>query len=121
MGSKMSVSACASCDSLFFLHASLFNRLYLQRAQKKYAQTCTHSRAYCSACLCRATRIRNSHAFNLPTFYIPKEDGSKCPIPNAIEEVCQSVDKVQGFINRICGQGIIQCLIGRSPALGSGY
>mmetsp|Transcript_15700 Transcript_15700/g.42607 ORF Transcript_15700/g.42607 Transcript_15700/m.42607 type:complete len:447 (+) Transcript_15700:79-1419(+) len=40
-----------------------------------------------------ATRIRNSHAFNLPTFYIPPEDGSPCPIPNAIEEVCQSVDK----------------------------
>ena len=35
-----------------------------------------------------ATRIRNSHAFNLPTFYLPREDGSDPGIPNAIEEVC---------------------------------
>lgn len=27
-----------------------------------------------------ATRIRNSHAFNLPTFYLPHEDGLPCTI-----------------------------------------
>lgn len=40
-----------------------------------------------------ATRIRNSHAFNLPTFYLPREDGEPCAIPNAIEEVCKEIDK----------------------------
>eukprot|EP00775_Hariotina_reticulata_P011958 gene11958-12101_t len=42
-----------------------------------------------------ATRIRNSHAFNLPTFYLPHEDdgGLPCSIPNAIEDVCQEIDK----------------------------
>ncbi|GAX82409.1 hypothetical protein CEUSTIGMA_g9837.t1 [Chlamydomonas eustigma] len=40
-----------------------------------------------------AKRIRNSHAFNLPTFYLPREDGSDPGIPNAIEEVCKEVDK----------------------------
>uniref|UniRef100_A0A7S0UNL7 Dynamin N-terminal domain-containing protein n=1 Tax=Polytomella parva TaxID=51329 RepID=A0A7S0UNL7_9CHLO len=38
-----------------------------------------------------ATRIRNSHAFNLPTFYLPRED--ECSIPNAIEDVCKEIDK----------------------------
>ena len=43
-----------------------------------------------------ATRIRNSHAFNLPTFYLPHEDdgGLPCSIPNAIEDVCEQIDKV---------------------------
>ncbi|WIA39674.1 hypothetical protein OEZ86_005739 [Tetradesmus obliquus] len=42
-----------------------------------------------------ATRIRNSHAFNLPTFYLPHEDdgGLPCGIPNAIEDVCGEIDK----------------------------
>ncbi|KAF6254967.1 sarcaleumin-like protein [Scenedesmus sp. NREL 46B-D3] len=42
-----------------------------------------------------ATRIRNSHAFNLPTFYLPHEDdgGLPCSIPNAIEDVCTEIDK----------------------------
>lgn len=39
-----------------------------------------------------ATRIRNSHAFALPTFYLPREDGSDT-IPNAIEDVCKEIDK----------------------------
>lgn len=43
-----------------------------------------------------ATRIRNSHAFNLPTFYLPHDDGLPCVIPNAIEDVCRTVDKVPG-------------------------
>lgn len=38
-----------------------------------------------------ATRIRNSHAFNLPTFYLPRDDD--CGIPNAIEDVCKEIDK----------------------------
>lgn len=41
-----------------------------------------------------ATRIRNSHAFNLPTFYLPREDDVPCTIPNAIEDVCKEIDKV---------------------------
>ncbi len=41
-----------------------------------------------------ATRIRNSHAFNLPTFYLPREDGKALNIPNAIEDVCKSIDQV---------------------------
>lgn len=43
-----------------------------------------------------ATRIRNSHAFNLPTFYLPHDDdgGLPCSIPNAIEDVCEEIDKV---------------------------
>lgn len=36
----------------------------------------------------QASRIKNSHAFNLPTFYLPKEDGTSCSIPNAIEVRC---------------------------------
>lgn len=40
-----------------------------------------------------ATRIRNSHAFNLPTFYLPRPDGDDPNIPNAIEEVCKEIDK----------------------------
>uniref|UniRef100_A0A6T8UFK0 Dynamin N-terminal domain-containing protein n=1 Tax=Chlamydomonas leiostraca TaxID=1034604 RepID=A0A6T8UFK0_9CHLO len=40
-----------------------------------------------------ATRIRNSHAFNLPTFYLPRDDGEASAIPNAIEEVCKEIDK----------------------------
>jgi hypothetical protein len=27
-----------------------------------------------------ATRIRNSHAFNLPTMYLPHDDGLPCTI-----------------------------------------
>lgn len=33
-----------------------------------------------------ATRIRNSHAFNLPTFYLPRDESADCTIPNAIGE-----------------------------------
>lgn len=41
-----------------------------------------------------ATRIRNSHAFNLPTFYLPRDsDDTPCNIPNAIQDVCKEVDK----------------------------
>jgi hypothetical protein len=29
----------------------------------------------------------------MPTFYLPHEE-EECPIPNAIEEVCQTLDKV---------------------------
>ncbi len=29
-----------------------------------------------------ATKIRNSHAFNLPTFYLPRDDDVPCTIPN---------------------------------------
>lgn len=40
-----------------------------------------------------ATKIRNSHAFNLPTFYLPREDDVPLSIPNAIEDVCKAIDK----------------------------
>ncbi|PNW75864.1 hypothetical protein CHLRE_12g557250v5 [Chlamydomonas reinhardtii] len=40
-----------------------------------------------------ATRIRNSHAFNLPTFYLPRDESADCTIPNAIEDVCKEIDK----------------------------
>ncbi|KXZ44017.1 hypothetical protein GPECTOR_75g741 [Gonium pectorale] len=40
-----------------------------------------------------ATKIRNSHAFNLPTFYLPRDDSADCTIPNAIEDVCKEIDK----------------------------
>ncbi|KAG2484475.1 hypothetical protein HYH03_016709 [Edaphochlamys debaryana] len=40
-----------------------------------------------------ATKIRNSHAFNLPTFYLPRDDDVPCTIPNAIEDVCKEIDK----------------------------
>lgn len=43
-----------------------------------------------------ATRIRNSHAFNLPTFFLPNDSNMDSGIPNAIEEVCMAVDKVGG-------------------------
>ena len=39
-----------------------------------------------------AGRIKNSHAFKLPTIYLPRDDLA-VPIPNAIEEVCEDVDK----------------------------
>jgi hypothetical protein len=47
-----------------------------------------------------ATRIRNSHAFNLPTFYLPHEDdgGLPCNIPNAIVDVCEEIDKVRDVL-----------------------
>ncbi|GLI64132.1 hypothetical protein VaNZ11_007313 [Volvox africanus] len=40
-----------------------------------------------------ATKIRNSHAFNLPTFYLPRDEDVPCTIPNAIEDVCKEIDK----------------------------
>jgi hypothetical protein len=43
-----------------------------------------------------AGRIKNSHAFKLPTIYLPREHGYpelKIPIPNALEEVCEDIDK----------------------------
>ena len=40
-----------------------------------------------------SSRITNSHAFRLPTIYLPREDGSEQPeIPNSIDEVCQDID-----------------------------
>eukprot|EP00878_Enallax_costatus_P020822 GHUV01022023.1.p1 GENE.GHUV01022023.1~~GHUV01022023.1.p1 ORF type:complete len:290 (+),score=59.12 GHUV01022023.1:990-1859(+) len=49
-----------------------------------------------------ATRIRNSHAFNLPTFYLPHEDdgGLPCNIPNAIDDVCNEIDKVGSVVEK---------------------
>lgn len=42
-----------------------------------------------------AGRIKNSHAFKLPTIYLPRDEDRplKVPIPNALEEVCEDVDK----------------------------
>jgi hypothetical protein len=42
-----------------------------------------------------AGRIKNSHAFKLPTIYLPRPDARAppAPIPNALEEVCEDVDK----------------------------
>lgn len=42
-----------------------------------------------------AGRIKNSHAFKLPTIYLPRDDDRplKVPIPNALEEVCEDIDK----------------------------
>ena len=37
-------------------------------------------------------RIKNSHAFKLPTIYLPRDDLA-VPIPNALEEVCEDIDK----------------------------
>lgn len=39
-----------------------------------------------------AGRIKNSHAFKLPTIYLPRDDLA-VPIPNALEEVCDDIDK----------------------------
>ena len=39
-----------------------------------------------------SSRIKNSHAFKLPTIYLPRDDLS-VPIPNALEEVCEDIDK----------------------------
>mmetsp|Transcript_11338 Transcript_11338/g.21478 ORF Transcript_11338/g.21478 Transcript_11338/m.21478 type:complete len:464 (+) Transcript_11338:74-1465(+) len=36
--------------------------------------------------------IKNSHAFKLPTIYLPKPDGEDPNIPNAIQELCQDID-----------------------------
>jgi hypothetical protein len=55
-----------------------------------------------------ATRIRNSHAFNLPTFYLPTDANQDSNIPNAIQEVCQEIDKVGFFL----GGGLLP---GRQP------
>eukprot|EP00245_Coleochaete_scutata_P010128 TRINITY_DN3497_c1_g3_i1.p1 TRINITY_DN3497_c1_g3~~TRINITY_DN3497_c1_g3_i1.p1 ORF type:complete len:266 (-),score=61.69 TRINITY_DN3497_c1_g3_i1:89-811(-) len=41
-------------------------------------------------------RIKSTHAFKLPTFYLPygADDPRQAPaIPNAIEEVCEEIDK----------------------------
>jgi hypothetical protein len=41
------------------------------------------------------SRVKNTHAFKLPTFYIP-QDGvptPDVPIPNALEEICEDIDK----------------------------
>mmetsp|Transcript_42077 Transcript_42077/g.51026 ORF Transcript_42077/g.51026 Transcript_42077/m.51026 type:complete len:459 (-) Transcript_42077:215-1591(-) len=37
--------------------------------------------------------IKNSHAFSLPTIYLPNEESSAMGIPNSIEEVCEDIDK----------------------------
>ena len=40
-----------------------------------------------------SSRITNSHAFRLPTIFLPRDDGSEEPeIPNSIDEVCQDID-----------------------------
>lgn len=39
-----------------------------------------------------SSRIKNSHAFKLPTVYLPRDDLT-VPIPNAIEEVCEDIDR----------------------------
>ena len=39
-----------------------------------------------------SSRIKNSHAFKLPTIYLPRDDLA-VPIPNALEEVCEDIDK----------------------------
>ena len=39
-----------------------------------------------------SSRIKNSHAFKLPTIYLPRDDLA-VPIPNAIEEVCEDIDR----------------------------
>jgi hypothetical protein len=64
-----------------------------------------------------ATRIRNSHAFNLPTFYLPHEDdgGLPCSIPNAIEDVCEEIDKVGGWGVPAPGKHL-SCLLAATPA-----
>ena len=36
--------------------------------------------------------IKNSHAFKLPTVYLPSAEGNDPNIPNAIEEVCKDID-----------------------------
>ena len=38
-------------------------------------------------------RINNSHAFKLPTIYLPNEQNSSVNIPNALSEVCEDIDK----------------------------
>ena len=38
-------------------------------------------------------RINNSHAFKLPTIYLPNEQNSTANIPNALSEVCEDIDK----------------------------
>lgn len=38
-------------------------------------------------------RINNSHAFKLPTIYLPNEQSSTANIPNALSEVCEDIDK----------------------------
>ena len=43
-----------------------------------------------------APRIRNSHAFDVPTIYLPHDDDLPCNIPNCIDDVCQQIDKVSG-------------------------
>lgn len=37
--------------------------------------------------------IKNSHAFNLPTIFLPNESNQNLGIPNALEEVCEDIDK----------------------------
>ena len=40
-----------------------------------------------------SSRITNSHAFRLPTIYLPREEGApEVDIPNSIDEVCQDID-----------------------------
>mmetsp|Transcript_33808 Transcript_33808/g.60395 ORF Transcript_33808/g.60395 Transcript_33808/m.60395 type:complete len:470 (-) Transcript_33808:392-1801(-) len=38
-------------------------------------------------------RIKNMHAFNLPTFYLPREGSKDLGIPNSIDEVCTTIQK----------------------------
>ena len=38
-------------------------------------------------------RINNSHAFKLPTIYLPNEHNANANIPNALSEVCEDIDK----------------------------
>mmetsp|Transcript_19721 Transcript_19721/g.51427 ORF Transcript_19721/g.51427 Transcript_19721/m.51427 type:complete len:475 (-) Transcript_19721:951-2375(-) len=53
-------------------------------------------------------RIKNMHAFNLPTFYLPRDGAKDCGIPNSIDEVCQTIEKgisyaVQKNLNNLKG------------------
>jgi hypothetical protein len=40
-----------------------------------------------------STRVKNSHAFDLPTIYIPNPD-KKCAIPNSILGLCGEISQV---------------------------
>lgn len=41
-----------------------------------------------------APRIHHTHAFELPTIFLPRQDPEVGGIPNAIEDVCNTMKKV---------------------------
>jgi len=52
-----------------------------------------------------APRIRNSHAFDVPTIYLPHDDDLPCSIPNCIYDVCEQIDKtVHQAVQRVLRQ-----------------